>query len=109
MFMYSIFQNYFHNPKHMLHPCLYERFVPARPTRNVLRWNDLAFRIPTPRTEHFSRNVIHFNSGLWNILPNHVVHSEDLKHFKAALKLYLNSLVRENIPRQHLPFLSRLL
>ena len=98
-----------HNPKHMLHPCLYERFVPARPTRNVLSLNDLAFRIPTPRTEHYSRNVIHFYSRLWNILPNHFVQSEDLKHFKAALKLYLNSLVRENIPRQHLPFLSRLL
>ena len=105
----SLLYKIYHDPKHMLHSSLYERFVPARPTRNVLRWNDLAFRIPTPRTEHFSRNVIHFNSGLWNILPNHVVYSEDLKHFKAALKLYLNSLVRENIPRQHLPFLSRLL
>jgi len=105
----SLLYKIYHNPKHMLHSSLYERFVPARPTRNVLSWNDLAFRIPSHRTEHFSRNVIHFYSRLWNILPNHVVHSEDLKHFKAALKLYLNSLVRENIPRQHLPFLSRLL
>jgi len=98
-----------HNPKHMLHPCLYERFVPARLTRNVLSLNDLAFRIPTPRTEHYSRNVIHFYSSMWNILPNQVVQSVDMKHFKAALKLYLDSLVRENISRQHLPILSRLL
>ena len=93
-------------------PCyssLYERFVPARPTRNVLSLNDLAFRIPSHRTEHFSRNVIHFYSRLWNILPNHVVHSVDLKHFKAAFKLYLDSLVPGNIPRRHLPILSKLL
>ena len=93
----------------MLHPCLYERFVPARPTRNVLSLNDLAFRIPSHRAVSFSRNVIHFYSRIWNILPNHVVHSEDLKHFKAALKIYLNSLVLGNIPRQHCPILSWLL
>ena len=69
----SLLYKIFHNPKHMLHPCLYERFVPARLTRNVLSLNDLAFRIPRPRTEHYSRNVIHFYSRLWNILPDQVV------------------------------------
>ena len=81
----SLLYKIFHNPKHMLHSSLYERFVPARPTRNILSLNDLAFRILSHRTEHFSRNVIHFNSGLWNILPNHVVYSEDLKHLKPHL------------------------
>ena len=88
---------------------MYEHFVPARLTRDVLSLNDLAFRIPTPRTEHYARNVIHFYSSMWNILPNQVVQSVDMKHFKAALKLYLDSLVRENISRQHLPIFSRLL
>ena len=41
----SLLYKIFHNSKHLLHPCLYERFVPTRPTRNILRLKDLAFSI----------------------------------------------------------------
>ena len=96
-------------PKHMLHSCLYEHLVPVRPTRYILSLNDLAFRIPTNRTDHYFKCFIPFDSRLWNILPNHVVQCMDLKHFKAALKIYLDSLVPANIPPQHHSILSWLL
>ena len=109
VFRLSLPYKIFHYPKHLLHPCLYEHFIPARLTRNISSVNDLAFHIPRHRTENYSRNVIHFYSRLWNILPNQVVQCVDLKHFKAALKTYLDSLARANIPPQHILILSRLL
>ena len=92
----------------MLHSCLYERLVPFRLTRNTLSLNYLVFRIPTNRTDHYFKSIIPCYSCLWNILPDHV-HCMDLKHFEAALKIYLDSLVLANIPRQHLSIISRLL
>ena len=81
-----------HNPKHMLHPCLYECFVPAWRTRNIFRFNDFAFRLPTHRTLHYSRCFIPYSSNLWRTLPNHVFQWVDSKNFKATLKLHLDSL-----------------
>ena len=54
--------------------------------------NDLAFRLPTHRTLHYSRFFIPYSSSLWNTLPNQVVQCADLKNFKAALKFHLDFL-----------------
>ena len=50
-----------------------------------------------------------YYSSLWNILPYEVVQCVDLKHFKAALKIYLDFLVRAHIHLQHLLIFSWLL
>ena len=47
----------------MLHPCLYERFVLAGPTRNINRLNDFAFYIPRYKTDQHYRCFTPYTSN----------------------------------------------